>query len=459
MGTPASTTYVTTELSNWESISRVVYGDESYADVIKAANPVVFEPIAANLLLTIPILPLAPPPQPGVPGLAPVPQPLRVKSVPFNDRDDVALLIDGVAFDSWESVTIHKSVDKFSTVSFTAPFESDDPQFRDLLKPLSFSLIQLFVGGSPYFFGRMLPVSPKVDADKRTVDVSCYSYAGTLNDCTAGIEQDKSFNDIDLYDISRSLCRPFAISVIEPHTYDTFDPENPDPYGEDAFYDRFNELSIKASQKILNFLTGLAAQRKLVITDNANGDLVFDRVVQGSTPVAHLQEGQSPLTGVDLAFDTQGWYSDVTGVQAGSAKPGIINTMLKSVDSGTPVKLTNYTVHNEFLPGVYRPYVFVVQDSDGPVVDQTKAKYARMIANVVTYTVEVSGWRDPGGQLWSANTLIDVTCPSAMIYTRYRFLIKSVSLSKDANKKTATLKLGLPGSFTGTPPTRLPWQA
>lgn len=456
MALPAATKYFTSEITSWAALSRISYGDESYASTIKAANPVVFEPIAVGLWLTIPLLPLAPPGTPG-PAVEPdVPQPGRVGSVPFNDPDDVTLLINGKTLRNWESVSITKNVDTFSTVTFTAPFESTDPALKALLQPLSFALIQLFVGGRPYFFGRMLPVAPTVDADSRTVDVSCYSYPGTLNDCTLPYGAKAQFLGIDLFEITRQIVKPFAINVIEPFTYDLFDPLNPDPFNEASYYNVFKDTSIKVGKKILKYLIDLAEQRKLVITDNANGDLVYSRVKQTGQPVAHLVEGRSPLTNISIDFKTQDWYSDVTGVASSSVKSGVISSYLKGNPGEDP--LTAFTVNNKFLIGVYRPYVFKVKDTDGDVKDAVESKFARMLSNVVTYSVDVVGWRDPNGVLWAPNTLIDITYPSAMIYQKYRFLIKSVKLSKDEDKKVTSMVLCLPGSFTGTAPSTLPWQ-
>jgi prophage tail gpP-like protein len=187
----------------------------------------------------------------------------------------------------------------------------------------------------------------------------------------------------------------------------------------------------------------LAEQLNLVITDNANGDLVYQQVVESGSPVAYLQEGLSPLVSVSVKFNSQEWYSDVIGARA-----------VKFSSSGSET----FPVHNPFLDGVFRPYYFRVKDVDGPVDVATRSKFARMLANVATYSCEVNTWRDASGNLFKPNTLIDIEAPSAMVYSRYRFLISQVDLKQTANNKSSVLKLSFVGSYTGTStPRSLPW--
>jgi prophage tail gpP-like protein len=393
------------------------------------------------------LLPLAPVTRLGEPveNDPPIPQPGRIGKVKANFSDEVTLLIDGVIFSYWESVTINTQIDTFSTVNFTAPFEPDDLDARRVLVPLSFKLIQLFIGGEPYFFGRMLPIVPSLESDKRTVEVGCYSYPATLNDCTIPVGQKPEFIDVGILSISDEICEPFAINVIEPVLPTELFATNEDPFNPETFRnynEPFAKVSIDVGEKIIEFLSKLAARRNILITDNANGDLVYLRANSGGISVAHLQEGHSPLLSVVPELKTQEWYSDITGVQS-----------QKMTLEGS----ASYTLKNKFLPGVFRPYTFKVKDVDTTVQPAVESKFARMVANVVTYKIEVIGWRDQAGRLWTKNTMLDVTAPSAMIYERYQFLIKGVEFRVNAERQTAVLSLVLPGSFTGVLPETLPW--
>lgn len=82
-----------------------------------------------------------------------------------------------------------------------------------------------------------------------------------------------------------------------------------------------------------------------------------------------------------------------------------------------------------------------------------------MFGNMVSYVVEgIPTWRDPKGNLWRPNTTITLKAPEAMIYRETEFLIRNVTLRQDAQSKTATLGLVLPGAFSGETPSRLPFE-
>ena len=87
-----------------------------------------------------------------------------------------------------------------------------------------------------------------------------------------------------------------------------------------------------------------------------------------------------------------------------------------------------------------------------------EAKAGRMFGNMAAYSVTVSTWRDPQGDLWEPNTTVKLLAPGAMIYNEYEFVIRSVDLDVEGDKRTATLDLVIPGSFSGVIPKVLPWE-
>jgi hypothetical protein len=45
-----------------------------------------------------------------------------------------------------------------------------------------------------------------------------------------------------------------------------------------------------------------------------------------------------------------------------------------------------------------------------------------------------------------------------MVYGPFNFVVRSVTLTRDRNSKTAELDLVIPGSFSGKIPEVLPWE-
>lgn len=398
----------------FELISRKAYGVETEALNIAKANPGASEPLSVGTTLIIPVLPDAPETAPA--------------EFAANNANEVALLIDGERFRFWDQIKITRSIDSMSTVSFSAPFTADAQSFREAFKPLSFKLVQVTVGGIPLFTGTMVGVTPVLEKDKKTIEVSCYATPGVLNDCTPPASAfPLEFLDQDLKAIAKTLAAPFGLAVeflVDPGPI-------------------FERVALDPGKKILAFLSELAKQRNLIISDSPSGKLVFLQSTADTAPVAVLSQGASPLLSVTPFFEPQDYHSHVTGIE-----PALIGGLAGA----------QFTVKNRHLPGVVRPLTFKAPDTlDADVKAAVDAKIGRMFGNAVSYAVLVSTWRDSNGKLWEPNTLINVTAPDAMIYNEYIFLIRSVVFDKDRATGTAVLTIVLPGAFSGRIPERMPW--
>lgn len=403
--------YSVIENDTFEIIARKIYGYEGESDRIQAANPGVSEPLSPGTTVIVPAL------HAGV-----------VRSeAPSNNINEVSITVNGERFRHWTGIQIRESMDGITTVDFTAPFEYDAPGFKEMFKPFSFPFVEVSIGGIKKFTGYLVVINPQITENFRAMTISCYSLPGVLNDCgpspaTYPIE----FKNLRIEDISSKILKPSGINTI-------FLVDQGPP---------FDKVSCGVSTKIWSFLSTLAEQRELIITNDSNGNLVFTQSTTVGFPVAVLSQGEPPLMSVTPAFNPQNYYSDITGVVSPSG----------SVDGSI------FTVKNPFPIGVMRPHVFTVQDTKGGDVKAVvQAKAGRMFANMVSYTVEVNTWGDPSGNLWTPNTTIKVTAPDAMIYNEYEFLIRNVLLEKAPDREVATLSLVLPGVFSGELPEGLPW--
>jgi prophage tail gpP-like protein len=364
--------------------------------------------------------------------------------------ENVQLVIDNKSFHGWTDIEIKLSLDSFSTVSFSAPFEPDRAEFRQIFEPFTFKPVQGLVGGDIVFTGTMIGVNPQVEPNARTIEVSAYSVPGVLGDCTSpsGFGRrgrrsgtgpiPRQFGGYTLQAIATKLCEPFGIKV-------TF----LDPPGAP-----FASVAIKIEEKIHSFLVELAKQRGLVITNDATGGLIFQKsVVDGSSVVTFI-EGHAPLTTVRPTFSPQEYYSEITGyAPAKHRKPGSQYTLQnKWLGDGVDDESTPINAH--------RPMCCKFDDTEvGDAPDATMAKMGRMFGNMVSYEIEgLPTWRDPQGKLWTPNTLLKLTAPGAMIYKETVLLVRGVTLKQNANAETASLNLVLPNAFGGQMPTRLPWR-
>lgn len=403
--------YKTRRGDTFEGIARQFYGDESQASRIRRANPGVFEPLLAGVALTIPTAP-----QPGT-------------LQPLDGPDEVAITVNGERFPHWSEVTITRSVDSVSTISLNAPFEPENTQLAAMFRPFSYAPVTVQVGGERLITGTLMHVNPSATDDDSTISVSAYGAPGVLSDCGAPVSAfPLEYFYATIEDVAGELCAPFGIKPV----FET-DPGAP-----------FDLVELGPGQAIMPFLATLAAQRDILIKDNPRGDLVFYNVPTGGRPVAHLRDNAPPVANIVANFDPRRYFSDITGLSG-----NIIGILAD-----------DYTVKNPRLTGITRPHTFLVPDSyEGDLVTGVEANAARMFGEVASYTVSVIGWRNASGGLWNPGDLISLHAPRAMVYKPYTFLIRSVALYYQGDKRTAELTLVIPSAFSSTMPEVLPWDS
>ena len=402
--------YTTVSGDTFQSIARAQYGVETEAGRIQRANPGQQQPLQAGVTLVIPQL-----------------RPEPTSAEPPVDPDQVTIRIDGRRFRFWSEVTLRRSFDSFDAVEFRAPFEPDQPEFRDTFRPFSFREVVVQVGDDVVFTGSMMNVSPDVTATARTISVSCYARCAVVGDCTASANgYPIQFSNAGLDLIVFNLIGMFGFDVEFPQESIAV----------------FPEVRVEPTQTLLSFMRTLANQRNLVIGNTSAGDLSFRRSAGLAQPVATLSGDRSPVLSVSASFNAQSYYSHITGI--------------------SPVSIgrvgAQYTVRNSRLTGTLRPLVFDAGDSvTGDIESATRDKTGRMFAGTATYQVQVDSWRTPAGRLWQPDDTIRLTAPGAMIYSPYDFILREVTFVQSARSRTALLSLVLPGSFRGQIPESLPW--
>lgn len=354
----------------------------------------------------------------------------------MSDAEDVTLLIRGKEWRFWNDIEINRSIDTHSTCGFSAPFEVERTEFRETFRPFSFAPLAVTVNDQRLFTGTMIDVQPRLESDSRTVQISAYAKAAVLEDCNIPANRAPfEASGLSLRQIAERLADPFDVAVVLGV---------PDP----AAFKRVNtktrtlDTKLESDQKIQDFLSDLARQRGLVISDNVWGDLLFWKSVEPGNPVARLEEGQPPILSVVPTLNPQAYYTEVTGFR-----------LAKRGSAGSA-----YTQRDRLAGGVLRSLSFKLDDIEkGDVPGAVAAHVGRMLANSVSYVVNVPTWRDPKGKLWAPNTTIILKAPSAFVFRDYEFLIRDVVFKKSVDSMTASLGLVLPGVFSGEPPATRPW--
>lgn len=344
--------------------------------------------------------------------------------------EPVTIQLDsGEAFGQWSEIEIARSLDGYSALSASGPFDHERDEVRRAFQPLAFPRVEVRVGDELVISGHVKDVAPNVDARMASVGVTVYSVAHELVEICPAVELlPLEFNGLDLRQIAAKLVTA-SIGVES-----VFDGGKPGAV--------FARVKAEPDSTIHSFLVDLALQRGFVLSDAPSGALLFRSEAPVGAPVARL-EGQ-PLVRVSATFDPPNWFSTITG--RASRKAG----------SGG----SRYTEFNPLYRATHpRPFTLRLDDTESADVPRAaKAAIGRMVASVATYTVEdLPTWRDPKGALWTPNTTVTVLAPEAMIYRETELLIRTVTLRQSPEAETATLTLVLPGTFGGKLPTGLPW--
>jgi prophage tail gpP-like protein len=336
--------------------------------------------------------------------------------------------IEGERFQNWESVRVERVFDGFATFSFTAPFQVDNPAFREAFRPATFKTAVVSVDGENLITGTMMPIPPVLSASNNTVMTEGYALPGVLGDCTqSAASLPFEYKGKDLKQLVEQIAAPFSLTV-------DFQAD-PGPV--------FKKVKTSPQEKVLQLLTKLSKQRGVVLSSGTGGELVCRTEPAKTAPVAALDQGLPPIIDIAPSIKQQQYYSEITGLKPVRPKSK---------------KIKQYTARNSFLTNVIRPLTMQIKNSeDGDLNTSVDAALGRMFGDMIQYVVKVSTWTDQGGVLWEPGTFIQIHAPRCMIYEPRTFFIRSVVYTETPTETVATLFLTLPGAYSGQIPEALPW--
>ena len=352
-------------------------------------------------------------------------------TIPVTERDGISFLLDGQIFSYYTTYEIDQRLESFDSIETSIPFD-ETGNFIDVnFTPFSYKDIGVYYDGSLLFGGTLLSPRKDLNPSSKVFSLTLYPKCGVLNDCSVPDSlYPIEFENQNLQNISRTLLQPFGVDAVFVES-----PGNP-----------FKRLAPEPDETIMNFLIDPSKQRGLILSNTAQGNLLFYKSLVSGESVSNFKEGEFPLISCFPNFNPQEYFSHITGILP----------VEKEKDS------EKYTYENRFLisKGILRPYTFIVEDSDSSDLrSAVEAKAARMFGAVCSYTISIQGHRDSNGNLLKKNTLINVLAPGGMIYKDTQFLIKNVKFTRNAESgDISTIEIVLPQSYAGQIPEVLPWE-
>jgi prophage tail gpP-like protein len=413
---------------SFSKIAAAQYGDGSKAVLIAKANPQVagrgvslegFPYIYAGDKLTIP----------DIFG------PRTPQEVDAAFKNELTLMIDGVAFTSWETATITRSFDTIAdSFTMTTPWDPMNTEHRKTFQPFSYKPFSLFIGGDQIMSGIIITHQPETAANKNKMTVSGYSYAGVLADVGLPLTLWPFEPDgLNLYQILELFAGPFDIHVVKPTLSEAFE----------AFSDS-ERVDMQPEQKIYDFLISLVHQRGIVLSSNNLGKLIVQKATTVPADIT-IRAGHWPFVKSGATYDGQSRFSSIT----------VIGT--EAVDGAGEVA----TIEDPALRGILvpRPHVIKAPDtSAGSLRAAAVAEYGRGLAQATGYNVTVANWLRPDKKgLWRDNTKMFYYNPGDMVYEETELLIREVQYTRAPETETTSLSLVFPECYNGEVRERFPW--
>lgn len=396
---------------SWNLIARKATGNDLEADKIRRANPGVLEPIQAGTLLQIPIDDVSP-----VEALAP---------------GDTKIVVGGQSIGTWDDFELGRSIDAIGKAGFTVP---NEPETRAIFVPMGAAPVVISAGPTLLTGRCESPVTANAP-DVKTLNISAYSTPGILERSHPPIKAfPLEWENANLLQISNALCLYHGVNC----EFQT----DPGPV--------FKRVDIQPGGPVLDFLADLSGQRGSVISSSPYGSMIFWEGVKTGNPVSDIEKGQPGVIDVRMEIDESKYYSSVTGtIPARTKRKG-------TKDNGPGV---SFTVKNPLATDQVRPFIAEFSDIDeGELETAVNALAGRIFSKVVSVEVDLAGWLNGKGQIYEPNTTIRVKSPEDYIKNSYEFLIADVALSQNAGSRACSLRLALPGAYSGDIPEVMPWQ-
>jgi prophage tail gpP-like protein len=343
---------------------------------------------------------------------------------------EFAIEFDGQALEGWSSVEYREAVDEVASFTIEAPFDPNDADQRERFRPFRFQFVKPTLGGEPLTTGLAVNISPTGSAEVTRVSISGYAGAGIWEDCMPpGDMRPLEFNGLKLDKIAKALGEPFGLAPV-------FDAD---------LGAKFDKVAIEADQPILGFLQGLAQQRGLVISSDADGQPLFHKTPETGVPLFEATaEDIRPIVTLEQSSNGQALFSEYTGIAATkTGRRGSSHTERPAQWAGE----------------VRRTKTETLQDTEpADVPEAVRASVGRAYAEAASYAVTIPTLVDQLGQRYKPGAFVSIAYPRMMIYTPTLFLIRAVVYTITPESKTTTLELTLPGVFSGTLPVSLPWE-
>lgn len=313
-----------------------------------------------------------------------------------------------------------------SSFGFNFYFDPNNAEHAELACVSHFHEAIVQDKGETLMTGFLLTQTFNLSAKKELCQFGGYSKAGVLEDCNIPPDLYPLQTDgLSLAEIARRLTSRFRLKII-------IDP---------AVQSRMNQVIKKstadATTTIKDYLTDLCTQRKIIMSHNEKGDLVFTEAKTDVKPLFTVDEGLIG-TSMSMTFAGQGIHSHITVMKQASSDGG---------NAG------EYTIRNPYCPVayVYRPKTIIMNSGDDITIQEAAVNALSAELKNITLTINIDRW-DLNGKLLRPNNTIKVKNKELFLYKETIWFIESIRYTGNEKENTAVLTCVLPEVYNGKIP-------
>lgn len=341
-------------------------------------------------------------------------------------RNTLALRVGDREYGGWKSITVSRSLEQ-AVSQFELEAAPLGPANTEAVPVRVDDPCEIRIGPSCVLTGYIDEYEPYHDATSHTVRVAGRSRTADLVDCSCIAPSDGPlhFRDRTLPQVAEALCAPYGVTVVD----------------QVGLTDRIAKVRPEVGERVWELLERLARDQGVLVTDNAQGELVFAR--RGDVRLPALRHPGNILTARLVATSSQRFSEyRVKAQNVGSDENfGAVVAGVSAFAEDDEVRRRRVLV----LPGER-------------AMDAAAAR-RRAIWEAVTRAgrsvqveIEVAGWRAPDGVLWEPNGLARVR--DGVIGVDADLLLVGIGWTLDAETGRRTkLLFAPPGAYEPEPPT------
>ena len=333
---------------------------------------------------------------------------LRRAAADLSNRepDELSIIIDGLEITPTATkiiLTMDTTSDAWTATLPWVPGENPELDKRVIFyaKPLT----RVYIGGKLVLTGPMYDSESVISEDETVKNLGGYSRTADMLD--SNMKPPLEENNVTLKQRAQKLAQAHGIKAV-------FNTDTGGP---------FDRVTISDLEKIDTHLKKLAKERAVLMSNTADGDLLYHGADLKSPSLATLQEGQPPVGNYRVGARSRERFNSYRV---------LLTTPLDDFEAPAIDKNVSGSRHK----------VLRIQGAvEGEAA--AAARWARNLAwiKALTISLPVEGWLDPNGNVWTPNTKYTFLSPGAHLPDGFDFLVRSVELDETADGKSAVLKL------------------